>query len=362
MVYKIGIASMSLGRAWVHQLPQKLDQAAAYRYDGIEVFFEDLEYLAKSLDGGLTDENQLEAARQIRRMCDDRHLEVLCLQPFMHYEGQIDRAEQKKKIQKLKLWFKLAKILRTDVIQIPSNFQRDGITADRALIVSDLLEVAELGLQQTPVIKFAYESLCWGTFNDTWEQSWDIVAAVDRPNFGLCLDTFNIAGREWADPASPTGKTPNADAVLKQSLAKLRRTVDVKKVFFVQVVDAERLRNPLTPDHAFHVDGQPPRMSWSRNCRLFPFEKSGYLPIIDVLKAITDADGLGYQGWISLELFSRTMADPDPSCPREHARRGIESWEKLVKVMGWENNIVRRPSILPSVAVSEEPFTARASM
>ena len=361
MVYKIGISSHSLGRAWVHNLPQKLDQAAAYGYNGIEVFFEDLEYLARSLPGGFTEENQLGAARLIRRMCDDRRLEILCLQPFLHYEGQLDRSEQKRKIEKLKLWFQLAKILRTDVIQIPSNFQSDGTTDDRALLVKDLLEVAELGLQQTPVIKFAYEALCWGKYIDTWEQSWELVAAVNRPNFGLCLDTFNIAGREWADPTSPDGKVKNADEILRKSMAKLRRTIDVKRVFFVQVVDAERLRNPLTPDHAFHVDGQPPRMSWSRNARLFPFEKAGYLPIIDVLKAITDSDGLGYQGWISLELFSRTMANPDPSCPREHARRGIESWEKLVKVMGWQDQTARRQPGKVS-GLSEDRITARASI
>ena len=361
MVYKIGISSHSLGRAWVHNLPQKLDQAAAYGYNGIEVFFEDLEYLARSLPGGVTDENQLEAARLIRRMCDDRRLEILCLQPFLHYEGQVDRSEQKRKIEKLKLWFQLATILRTDVIQIPSNFQSQGITDDRAVLVRDLLEVAELGLQQTPVIKFAYEALCWGKYVNTWEQSWELVAAVNRPNFGLCLDTFNIAGREWADPTSPDGKVKNADEILRKSMAKLRRTIDVKKVFFVQVVDAERLRKPLTPEHAFHVDGQPPRMSWSRNARLFPFEKAGYLPIIDVLKAITDPDGLGYQGWISLELFSRTMADPDPSCPREHARRGMESWEKLVNVMGWQNQVARRQSVKGN-GLSEDRIIARASI
>jgi 4-hydroxyphenylpyruvate dioxygenase len=39
---------MSLGRAWVHNLPYKLDQAKANNLTGIEIFFEDLEYLARS--------------------------------------------------------------------------------------------------------------------------------------------------------------------------------------------------------------------------------------------------------------------------------------------------------------------------
>jgi len=48
MSYKPAIASMSLGRAWVHNLPYKLDQAKANNLTGIEIFFEDLEYLARS--------------------------------------------------------------------------------------------------------------------------------------------------------------------------------------------------------------------------------------------------------------------------------------------------------------------------
>lgn len=301
------------------------------------------------MPGGLTDENQLAAATEIRAMCDARRLDILCLQPFMHYEGLLSAEEHAQRIAKLKVWFKLAKILRTTVIQIPSNFLNDGTTGDRDHAVRDLKEVAALGLQETPVIKFAYEALCWGKYVDTWEASWEICQAVDSPNFGLCLDTFNIAGRCWADPAVASGKVENADELLRISLEKMVKEVDVKKVYFVQVVDAERLRNPLTKDHVFHVDGQVPRMSWSRNCRLFPFEKLGYLPIIDVLKAITE--GLGYTGWISFELFSRTMADPDASVPAEHARRGMESWRKLVTVMGWEDRIVQK-AITPPVVES----------
>ena len=103
----------------------------------------------------------------------------------------------------------------------------------------------------------------------------------------------------------------------------------------MQVVDAERLWNSLTPEHSIHVNGQPPRISWWRNARLFAFEKKGYLPVVDVLKAITDDEGSGYKGWISPGLSSRTMADPRPNCPREHTR-GRESWENLVAIMGWK--------------------------
>jgi 4-hydroxyphenylpyruvate dioxygenase len=341
MSYKPAIASMSLGRAWVHDLPNKLDQAAANNFRGIEIFFEDLEYLARSqsnlaVDSTPTPEAQLQAANTIRKLCGERKLEIIGLQPFMHYEGLLDRKEHTARIQKLKLWFKIAKALGTDIIQIPANFLgKDEITGDLAVIVADLQQIADMGLQETPVINFAYENLCWSTYFDTWEQGWEIVEKVDRPNFGLCLDTFNIAGRVYADPASPTGKTLNADEDMKNSLERLVRMIDVKKVFYVQVVDAEKMRDPLVQGHAFYDAAQPARMSWSRNARLFAFEESGYLPVMDVTKAIIE--GLGYTGWVSMELFSRTMAEAGEDVPANHARRAAVAWEKIQKeIGGWK--------------------------
>lgn len=347
MSYKSAIASMSLGRAWVHQLPEKLNEASSQHFEGVEIFYEDLEYLAKSFPEGSFDENLVKAAKQIRGWCEERHLEIIGLQPFMHYEGLLDREEHAQRIQKMKTWFQIAKALKTDTIQIPSNFLSEGITGDMDLIVKDMREVADLGLKETPHIRFAYENLCWGTYIDTWAGAWAVVAAVDRPNFGLCLDTFNIAGREWADPANEDGKIAStegdADEMLEASMARMVKTIDVKKVFYVQVVDAEKMRKPLGRDHAFHVDGQPPRMSWSRNARLFVFEERGYLPVLKVLRAITDSKGggLGYQGWISMELFSRTMADHSQSVPAEHAKRGMQAWEKLLVEMKWTDGRVK---------------------
>ena len=39
----------------------------------------------------------------------------------------------------------------------------------------------------------------------------------------------------------------------------------------------------------------------------------------------------GYRGRVSLEIFNRSMSDPDPNVPEAHAERGAESWMKLVK-------------------------------
>lgn len=101
------------------------------------------------------------------------------------------------------------------------------------------------------------------------------------------------------------------------------------------VVDAEKMRDPLVEGHAFYDATQPARMSWSRNARLFAFEEGGYLPVMDVTRAIIE--GLGYTGWVSMELFSRTMAEPGENVPAQHARRAAIAWGKIQKeIEGWK--------------------------
>ncbi|CAJ2499644.1 Uu.00g024970.m01.CDS01 [Anthostomella pinea] len=308
--------------------------ARLYGYQGIELFHEDLLDIAQQLPGGATAENELEAAHIIRQLCHARRIAILCLQPFAHYEGLLDRQQHSRRLDKLSFWFQLARVLRTDIVQIPSSFlPASELSEDRSLAVADLRKVADMGLQEQPPIRFVYEALCWGTRCDLWEQSWEIVQAVDRPNFGLCLDTFNIAGRIYADPAASTGRTSNCDEAVRESIARLVADVDVRKVFYVQVVDAERLAQPLIKGHAYYNEEQPTRMSWSRNCRLFYGEKDrgAYLPITGISKAIFH--GLGFEGWVSMELFNRRMSDEDAVVPEELASRGAVAWEKLVKDM-----------------------------
>jgi 4-hydroxyphenylpyruvate dioxygenase len=71
-------------------------------------------------------------------------------------------------------------------------------------------------------------------------------------------------------------------------------------------------------------------MSWSRNCRLFYGETGhgAYLPVLEVASAIFK--DLGFEGWVSLELFNRLMSDPGSWVPETLALRGAISWQKLV--------------------------------
>lgn len=255
----------------------------------------------------------------------------------MHYEGLLNASEHAKRIADFQFWLLLCKALGTELIVVPSTFLTEGVTGDRIVLISDMREIADLAAQQQPVVRIAYEALCWGTFINTWEAAYELVCDVDRPNFGTCLDAFNICGREFADPATWDGRMLGAEKRLEASLDRMRDVMDVKKVFLVQVADAERMGEPLNEGHPFHVDGQPTKMSWSRNARLFPGEedKGAYLPVLDVLRVITGQEGLGYDGWISSEIFSRTLVDPRPEVVEEHARRAEISWEWMERELGW---------------------------
>jgi len=337
MYYQPAIMSASLGRAWLHDFEYKVDQAAKAGFRGIEIFYEDLEYVARKIAGNDSpgSDQLLEAAKRCHVVCEKNGLEIIGLQPFLFYDGLKDSVQHDRLIHKMKLWLQIVKRLHTDTIQIPANFlPADQVTEDFDLIASDLRELADLGAAEQPPVRFAYENLCWSTRVNTWEKLWDIVQRVDRANFGVCLDTFNIAGAVWGDPASFTGKTPNADADLASSLQHLVEQIDVSKVFYIQVVDAERMSSPLVAGHPFHVDGNPPRMNWSRNARTFMYEedRGAYLPSEDVAKAIIL--GLGYSGYVSMELFSRTMSEEGRRVPIEHAERGITAWHKLVDRLG----------------------------
>ncbi|PSN66783.1 3-dehydroshikimate dehydratase [Corynespora cassiicola Philippines] len=325
------ISSMSLGRCYAgHSLEYKLSTAAKNGIEGIEIFYEDLADLARPP----TRANLLSAAAYVRSLCTSLGLEIVCLQPFMHYEGLIDRKRHAERIDEIHVWIELVKILDTDIIAVPATFlSEDQASGDFDLIVSDLRELADIGLQQTPTIRFAYESLCWSTHVDKWELCWSVIQRVNRSNFGICLDSFNILGRIYADPASDSRLTADAHEETQASIQRLIQELkpNKDKIFFIQIVDAERLEAPLTPSHPFYNPEQPSRMSWSRNCRLFygESEYGAYLPVKDVAHAIINE--IGYDGWVSMELFNRVMERKNPEVVEELASRAAKGWERLVK-------------------------------
>ena len=279
----------------------------------------------------------IEAAEDTKRICSEHGLKIITFQPFAVYEGLLDEKLHREKIEKFKQWLSIVKALECDVIQMPSNWQREGTTGEMEKVVKDLREVADLAAKQDPVVSIAYEAVAWGAHAYLWEHSWEIVKAVQRENVGLCLDTYHIAGRVWADPEKDDGVQPNADEALKASLEKLVKDVPVEKILYFQLSDAERLSKPLVEGHEFYDASMPSRMSWSRNARLFPFEEEhgGYMPIVPIARAVVN--DLGYRGWVSMEMFSRYLLDEkDQEIPERFARRAMASYQRIAKELDWQ--------------------------
>ncbi|KAJ6088659.1 hypothetical protein N7486_009920 [Penicillium sp. IBT 16267x] len=336
--WKPAIATISLGAANLHSITAKINAAADNGQEGIELFHDDLAQLAQSLRAQTLSESaqtrtdreyEIDAAHAIHDLCAERGLRILALQPFRHYEGLIDREQHAQRLDELQHWVSLCKILGDSLfILIPSSFLDEAeTTGDRDVIVADLAEAADLAFP----VRIAYEALAWGTHINTWEDCWDVVCKADRPNLGICLDTFNIAARVWADPLSADGRLhAHADADLQKSMERLVKEVDPHRVMMVQLADGERV-DPQEP--FLQAPGLHPLLTWSRNARLFPCEeeRGGYLPI----REVTDAclNGVGYSGWVSMEVFSRTLGDDSPSVPKEHAERAGRSWQRVLGML-----------------------------
>ncbi|KAJ5083865.1 hypothetical protein NUU61_008444 [Penicillium alfredii] len=334
--WKPAIATVSLGTASLHPITAKIDAASRNGQQGLELFHDDLAELAKALRSQAhrsttrsDREYERDAAHVIRDLCAERDLRILALQPFRHYEGLIDPNHHKERLDELQHWVELAQILGNSLfILIPSSFlDPSEITGNRDRIVADLAQAADLAFP----VRIAYEALAWGTYINTWEDSWDIVRRANRPNLGICLDTFNIAARLWADPISPTGRLPaKADQDLQASMDRLVREIDPDRVMMIQLADGERV-DPRSP--FLYTPGLPTLLTWSRNARLFPCEeeRGGYLPIREVADACLN--GLAYTGWVSMEVFSRTTGEDDPQVPSEHAARANRSWHRILEFL-----------------------------
>lgn len=238
------IATVSLSGT----LPDKLEAAAAARFDGVEIFESDLLYYGGS-------------PREIRERAADLGLEITLYQPFRDLEGlpperlarNLDRAERK---------FDVMEELGVRLLLLCSNVSAETIPDD-GRCAEDLAALAERAGRRG--VRIAYEALSWGRHVRTWGHAWRLVRQVDAANLGLALDSFHTLALE-DDPAG---------------IAELPGN----RIFFVQMADAPRLPMDVLP--------------WSRHFRCYPgqgdFDLAGFLaPVVRS----------GYGGPLSLEVFN----------------------------------------------------------
>ncbi|GLI26595.1 4-hydroxyphenylpyruvate dioxygenase [Agromyces rhizosphaerae] len=271
-------------------LVEKLHACSDAGFDGVEIMDADLI-------------GAMESPEEIRALCARLGLSIDLFQPFRDLEGVADdvfadnlrRAEAK---------FAVMERLGADTILVCSN-------AGTATIDDDDVAAAQLGALADAAakrgIRIAYEALAWGRFVDDYRHAWRIVQLADRPNLGVCLDSFHILSRGH-DPAAI-------------------EEIDGDKIFFLQLADAPALDMDV--------------LSWSRHHRLFPGE--GDFALTDFLAHVLRA---GYTGPLSLEVFNDTFRQTDVVRTAGHARRSL-TWlaDRTAAANGWTDDLLGEPQV-----------------
>lgn len=323
----LSLASCSIGLPR-HTLHQKLEAISRSGFRGIELSFPDLLSYARELkslgqlqssasgegDGDIAEDDYptlCQAAAHIRDLCRSHDLTILVLQPFANYEGWTSPAAREAALARARGWAQIMRAAGTDMLQVGSTDTPAGkITADRHRLAADLAQLADLLRSVDPSLRLAYENWCWATHAPGWRDVWNIVRLADRDNIGLCLDTFQSAGGEWADPTTASGLVeadggaPSESALAeawRASLRDLAREVPGDKIYFLQISDAYRMQPPLSDrlEPEDEDQGLRPRGRWSHDYRPLPYD-GGYLPIADFTRAVLET---GFRGWLSVEVF-----------------------------------------------------------
>ncbi|KAJ5631410.1 uncharacterized protein N7484_011510 [Penicillium longicatenatum] len=329
---KVAIATNSLGKSAAgHSIHRKLEAAKSHGFDGVEVAFECLDAHAATFTSPTTRSEKLRAAASdVYSKANSISLSLIALNPFRDYDGLKSTEEVDARLQEAELWCQLCQIMRIPIFQICSALypiDESRITSDPIVIAANMRKLGLLAQRYN--LRVGYEAPAWGIHKNTWQHIQEVIDIVNLPNVGHCLDTFHIASREAGDPfneASPVRK--DGHSRLQKSLDELKRTVDAKNIVYLQLSDAI-VADPEQKGYPVKDLKQPPFMTQSRNCRIFPCEAhlGGTLPAVEVAKAIFD---IGYNGWVSMEVFHTDMFETRASVPDGWAKRGMESWRQVV--------------------------------
>lgn len=309
----LAYASCSIGCKDEHTLPKRIDAIAGAGFRGIELSMPDLVSFANlhlgadkqqagsNAIGDHDFEDLVSGVKVLKTMLDAKGLKVFMMQPFANFEGwPEDSPERKDAWERAEGWTRIMEAVGCDMLQVgSSDSPTEKIGTDRNRFVKDLMDLSDMLAKKN--MRIAYENWCWSTHAPDWADVWDICQKVNRPNFGLCLDTFQSAGGEWGDPTTRSGlvedgrKPEQVEKDWKESCDRLAKTVPKDKIYLLQISDAYKLMEPLERKE---IGGLRPRGRWSHDFRPLPFE--GYLPVVDFAKAVLQT---GFRDWFSYEIF-----------------------------------------------------------
>ncbi|KAF7923007.1 hypothetical protein EAE99_007198 [Botrytis elliptica] len=300
-------ASVSVGTSST-PLSSKLSAISSAGFTAIELGFPDLLSFASTFHKREVKENDYDslcsAGTEVKKLCEKNNLGIMMLQPFSNFEGWPKGSnERKDAFERARGWIRVMEAVGTDMLQVGSSDSPD-ISSDFHVLADDLRELCDLLAEHK--FRLAYENWCWATHAPTWASVWEIVKLVDRPNIGLCLDTFQTAGGEYGDPSTSSGLISHLGTQAKlhmnftQSLQSLTTTVPPEKIYLLQISDAYKppVPIPTTPAEKEKEELRA-RGRWSHDFRPYPYN-GGYLPIVEVARAVL---GTGFRGWFSMEVF-----------------------------------------------------------
>ncbi|KAK8074488.1 hypothetical protein PG997_009151 [Apiospora hydei] len=297
--------------------PLKLKAIADAGFDAVELSMPDILAYGKMLNGSEPDPKDYDAlveiSQAIKAQMVEHNLKVMMLQPFANFEGwPRGSTEREDAFDRARGWIRVMEAVGTDLLQVGSS-DAPGI-ADSSVddMAADLAELADLCAAKG--FRVAYENWCWAMRAPSWKDVWDIVKRADRPNLGLCLDTFQSGGGE-----------AQVEQRWSESLAELVVTVPASKIFLLQISDAYKMDPPLA-DEVDKESGLRPRGQWSHDYRPLPYD-GGYLPVREFLNAVLDT---GFRGYLSMEVFDPKGQEKRYPDMGAYAKKAMDSLEKLL--------------------------------
>ncbi len=278
-----GIATVCLSGT----LERKLAAAAGAGFDGVELFEPDLT------------ESPLSPA-QVRRVAAGLGVTIDLFQPFRDFEG-VAPAQLRRNLGRAHGAFDVMAQLGADTLLVCSNVAPDAIDDDD-LAAEQLRALADQAAARG--IRVAYEALAWGRHVSEYDHAWRIVAAADHPALGICLDSFHVLARGTA-----------LDTIAE---------IPADKLLFCQLADA--------PDLAVDVQ------RWSRHYRCLPGQ--GAFDLVDFTTRVLET---GYDGPLSLEVFSDALRQADPDRVAQDARRSLAALEDRLRPRAVTVGTAHRP-------------------
>lgn len=287
------IATVSVGG----MLEDKLQAISAAKFDGIELFDNDL--ISSPL-----------LPSDVAKRCADLGLSIDLFQPVRNVEGVAPQSFGAV-LKYFQYKLDVMEGLEAPTVLMCSNATPEAI-ADPDLSAEQLHALGDLAQERGIVI--AFEALAWGTHVNRLSHAWDIIRRADHASVGLAVDTFHLLAK--GDDASALDEIP-AD-----------------RIAFLQVADAPNLLVDV--------------LESSQHFRCFPGQ--GTLDVASVVDAVVSA---GYRGPVSAAVFSDVVREAPAAKTAMDAMRSLLYLEEQLRVR-WDR--LRPPEApRPQVVLFDPP-------